>query len=163
VIVFASGNLLRKPSSKALEVAIRPTSDVSDIELVRPYLTELSGIRVVGVATTFGMSSLFQWVLLEDCKCHRIVKGSWISGASSRDEVRRMMLQDLAESRAERIVIISAPGSRYKLPALGWTYEKMIGIVDAMHEQNLFVQVATFALPVDGTQATIWARRLSLH
>jgi len=74
-----------------------------------------------------------------------------------------MMLQDLAESRAERIVIISAPGSRYKLPALGWTYEKMIGIVDAMHEQNLFVQVATFALPVDGTQATIWARRLSLH
>ena len=163
VIVFACGNLLRKPSSKALEVAIRPTSGVSDIELVRPYLTELLGVTVVGVATTFGMSSLFQWVLLEDCKCHRIVKGSWITGASSRDEVRRMMLEDLAEVARRTDRNYFCAGSRYKFSALGWTYEKMIGIVDAMHEQNLFVQVATFALPVDGAQATIWARRLSSH
>jgi len=56
-------------------------------------------------------------------------------------------------------VIIDAPGSRYSLPALGWVYEKMVGVVDAMQDQTRYVRVADYTLPSEGAQASIWRRR----
>ena len=159
ILLLASANLWYQPSPAAYRHAFRSTSGPSDLDLVRPYLKDLDGVREVMIATTFGMSRLFRWTLHEDCQCKRIVEDPWIDNLRSRAEVRRVMAERIARSAAERIVIIDAPGGRYSYPVLGWTYEVMAGIVDAMESQDRYVRVATYPIPSQGAQAVVWRRR----
>jgi hypothetical protein len=159
IALLGGANLWYKPSPAAYIQAIHPTSGPSDLDLVRPYLKDLLGVREVMIATTFGMSRLFRWAIHEDCQCKRIVEDPWIDGLKSRAEVRSLMAERIARSSAERIVIIDAPDSRYSDRGLGWTYEVMAGIVDAMESQDRFVRFAAYPIPSQGAQAVVWRRR----
>ncbi len=159
IVLLGAANLWYQPSPAAYRHAFRSTSGPSDLDLVQPYLKDLQGVREVMIATTFGTSRLFRWALHEDCQCKRIVEDPWIDSLSSRAEVRRVMAERIARSAAERIVVIDAPGGRYSYRVLGWTYDVMAGIVDAMESQDRFVRIATYPIPSQGAQALVWRRR----
>jgi hypothetical protein len=65
----------------------------------------------------------------------------------------------IANSHSDIFVIIEAPGSRYSFPEMGWVYEKMVGVVDAMQSQIRYVRTATYLIPSHGAQASIWRRQ----
>jgi hypothetical protein len=145
-----------KPSPAIFSVAIHPTSGPSDLDLVRPYLHELEGARDVSIATTFGMSRLFRWVIHEHCKCNVTITDLFIDTRSSRADVRATTADRIANSNSDVFVIIDAPGSPYSLPQLGWVYEKMVGVVDAMQDQTRCVRFANYPIPSQGAQVSIW-------
>jgi len=152
-------NAWQKPSPLSYGYAIHPTSGPSDVDLVRPYLPALANARAVGFATTFGMSRLFHWVIRQNCRRRILVEDPWIHRVASRDEARNLMADRIARSNAELFVVIDAPNGRYALPIIGWTYDHMVGIVEAMNSQTRFVRVATYSIPAHGAHATIWKRR----
>jgi len=148
-----------KPSPAIFAVAIYPTSGPSDLDLIRPYFHELDDVRDISIATTFGASRFFRWAIHERCKCKATVVDLFIDSQKSRVDVRAAMADRIRNSTSGVFVIIDAPGSRYSLPALGWVYEKMVGVVDAMQDQTRYVRVADYTLPSEGAQASIWRRR----
>jgi hypothetical protein len=137
----------------------RPDGGPTDLNLVRPYLADLDGAREVTVFTTFGASKLFAWVIREHCRCNRIVPDPFIAGLATREDVRRVAADRIAQSAADIIVTIDAPTGRYELPAVGWTYQNMAGILDAMNEQTRYARGPSYDLPDQQAQATIWRRR----
>jgi hypothetical protein len=157
VAALAAANVWRDPSKVAYATAIYPTEGPSDIDLVRPYLDDLNGAREIVVATTFGRSSLFAWIIRERCRCGIPVGGPWLERLGSRDEVRWVLAESILQSNADVVVIIDAPDSGYALPSLGWTYDVLVGIIDAMEQQDRFVRVASY--PVPGGSASVWRRR----
>lgn len=131
--------LWRDMPAGAFATAIYPTKGPSDLDLVRPVLPDLDGLHAIGYATTFGESALLSWMLRERCRCKFKIEKPWLSHAS-RAEARTLMAERLASSQAKAFVIIDAPAGPYKLPELGWTYDRMKGILDAMG-----LRIATFA------------------
>jgi hypothetical protein len=87
------------------------------------------------------------------------VHDPFLTGPRSREEVRRRMTDIVAQSAAERIVVIDAPTSRYDFPMLGWTYDKMAGVVDAMEQQSRFKRYVEHEIPSQGGRATVWMRQ----
>ncbi|MBB1092283.1 glycosyltransferase family 39 protein [Rhodopseudomonas palustris] len=152
-------NLGHPMPEAAYTYAIHTKTGPSDLNLVRPYLPELDGAREVAVFTTFGGSKLFAWVIREHCRCNRIVDDLVPANLGSREEVRQVMTERIARSTADIIVTIDSPTSRYQLPSVGWVYSRMAGILDAMAEQTRFARAATYDLPDEQAQATIWRRR----
>jgi hypothetical protein len=159
--VLVAANVWREPSKAAYAAAIYPTEGPSDLDLVRPYLDDLNGAHEIMVATTFGRSSLFAWVIRERCRCGVVVRWPWLERLSSRDEARRVMAESIVQSNADLVVIVDAPHSAYALPSLGLTYDVLVGIVDAMEQQDRFVRVASY--PVPGGSASVWRRRAYAH
>jgi hypothetical protein len=157
VAIFAAASAIQTPSPKAMAIAIRATSGPSDLDLARPYLPALDGLRRVGVAATFGNSFLFQWMLQERCQCEVVVEQPTIGPSDQRGAVRDALLAELAASRAERWVLLDAPGSAYSAPALGYVYPRTAGLADAMRAQSRLVPVAVYHLPGEGAAATIYA------
>jgi hypothetical protein len=157
VAAFAAANVWREPSKAAYATAIYPTEGPSDLELVRPYLDDLGGAREIMVATTFGRSDLFAWMIREHCRCGVAIRWPWLEHLGSRDEAWRVMAESIAQSNADVVVIVDAPHSGYALPSAGWTYDVLVGIVDAMEQQDRFVRVASY--PVPGGSASVWRRR----
>ena len=155
----AAVNIWQPPSARAYAAAARSVAGPSDLELMRPYLHELDGVRRLGVATTFGMSQLFGWGLQERCRCRVVVENPWIESVATREAARRLMADRIAHSGADTFLVIDAPGSRYAMPKVGWTYPIMAGVVDAMRNQDRYVLYATYPIPSHGAQATIWRRR----
>jgi hypothetical protein len=156
IVGLAIAAVWEKPSPAIFAVAIYPTSGPSDLDLVRPYLHELEGAHDISIATTFGASRLFRWVIHEHCKCNVTITDLFIDTRSSRADVRATMADRIANSKSDVFVIIDAPGSRYSDPGLGWVYEKMVGVVDAMQDQTRYVRVANYPIPSQGAQASIW-------
>jgi hypothetical protein len=157
-VALAAGTW-REPAPAAYEIALHPVSGPSDLEFVRPLLPDLDGLRAVGVATTFGETNLWFWTLRERCRCRREVEMASIIGATSRDDVRARMAARLAASQSEAFAIVDAPGSPYALAQLGWTYDRLVGIVDAMAAQDRYVRVAVHAEPDFGAEASVWRPR----
>jgi len=149
----------REPTPAAYGAAIHPASGPSDLELLRPLLPDLDGLRAVAVATTFGETNLWVWAIRERCRCRKPVELASIIGATSRDDVRARMAARLATSRSEAFAIVDAPGSPYALPPLGWTYDRLAGIVDAVAAQDRYVRVAVHAVPNFGAEASLWRLR----
>jgi len=152
-------NLGRPTPAVAYTYAIQWTSGVSDLELVRPWLSEVDDAREVAVFTTFGSSKLFAWMLRERCRCHRLVDDPFIDGVASRAAAREVMAERIAQSTADVIVTIDAPRIRYALPSVGWVYANMAGLLDAMAEQIRYARSASYPLAVGDATATIWRRR----
>jgi hypothetical protein len=159
VAAVIAANASTAPSLAAYRHAIYPTQGVTDIDLVRPYIHELDGVGSVMFVTTFGSTDLFPWVLHERCRCKVEVTHPWISGLTSRRQARDVMAQRVNETKAERIVLIDAPLSTNQVMALGWTYEVMAGVVDAMNEQSRFERTASYAIQQHGAFVSIWRRR----
>jgi hypothetical protein len=157
VAALAAANVWREPFKAAYATAIYPTEGPSDLDLVRPYLEDLGGAREIMVAATFGMSSLFPWMIREHCRCGVAVRGASLEHLGSREDVRRAMAERIAQSTAGRVVVLDVPHSRYALPGAGWSYDLLVGIVDAMEQQDRFVREASY--PVPGGSATVWRRR----
>ena len=162
VLLLAASQLFYKPSPAAYETAIHPTSGPLDLDLVRPYFADLENAREVLVATTFGMSRLFAWTIREHRQCKLIVDDPWIDSLPTREDIRRIMAARVAETTADHIVVIDAPHARYALPVLGWIYDRMVGIVDAMRTQDRFVRIATYPIQDHGAMASVWRRRDAL-
>jgi hypothetical protein len=158
VAALAAANVWREPSKAAYATAIYPTEGPSDLDLVRRYLDDIGGAREIMVATTFGRSDLFAWVIRERCRCGVAIRWPWLEHVGSRDEAQRVMAESIAQSNADAVVIVDAPHSGYALPRLGWTYDLLVGIVDAMEQQDRFVRVASYAVP--GGSASVWRRRM---
>ena len=155
---LAAANVWREPSIAAYDTAIYPTEGPSDLDLVRPYLDDLGGARDILVATTFGRTSLFAWMIREHCRCGVAVRWPWLDRPGSRDEARRVMAESIAQSDADLVVIVDAPHGGYALPSLGLTYDVLVGIVEAMEQQDRFVRIASY--PVPGGSASVWRRRM---
>jgi hypothetical protein len=149
----------REPTPAAYGVAIHPVSGPSDLDLVRPLLPDLDGLRAITIATTFGDSKLWVWAVRERCRCRKPVELVSIIAATSRDDVRTRMAAGLATSQSDAFVIVDAPGSPYALPQLGWTYDRLAGILDAMAAQDRYVRVAVHAVPNFGAEASLWRLR----
>lgn len=159
VAALAAASVSAAPSPAAHHHAIHPTRGTTDLDLVRPYIHELNGARGVMFATTFGHSDLFRWVLHEHCRCKMPVTHPWISHLFSRHEVQALMARRVLETKADHIVLIDAPRSSHRHPSAGWTYDIMVGVVDAMRQQTRFEPIASHPLPGHDAQASIWRRR----
>jgi hypothetical protein len=156
-IAFAVGSW-RDPTPAAYATAFHQVSGPSDLAFVRPLLADLDGLNAVGVATTFGETSLWVWALRERCRCHRRVEMASIVGAASRDDARARMAARLATSQSEAFAIVDAPASPYALPQLGWTYDRLAGIVDAMAAQDRYVRVAVHPVSDFAAEVSVWRR-----
>ncbi len=159
VLALVAALAAQPPPAAAYVQSFRVASGPSDLDLVRPYLSALDGPDEIMFAATFGNTRLFAWMLHERCRCNRAVRHPWIVNAPSREAVRQLMANEIAETTAERIVVIDAPRSAHALPELGWVYERMAGIVDAMASQDRFTVEAVVPLPDHGAEVTIWRRR----
>ena len=158
-VALAAAMVLEKPSPRSFAHAIHPTDGPPDLDLVRPYLHELEGAHDVSIATTFGSSRLFRWAIHEHCQCKVTITDLFIDSRRSRDDVRTTMTDRIANSNSDVFVVIDAPGSRYSFAELGWVYEKMVGVVDAMQSQTRFGRTATYSIPSHGAEASIWRRQ----
>jgi len=154
-----AATLWRQPPPAAYATAIHPLSGPSDIDLLRPLLPALRGVRSAGFAATFGESELASWVAQENCRCKLKIEKTRMTGLASRQEARTLMAARVAASQAPLYILIDAPGSPYELPELGWTYARTAGIVDAMAAQDRYIRVATHALPRFGAEVSLWRRR----
>jgi hypothetical protein len=159
VVALAVGSTVQPLSARAAAFAIQARAGPSDVDMVRPWLATVETRRPIMVATTFGSSTLFEWVIQSDCRCRRRVLPSWILGLPSREAVRAAMAERVAATDAEYLVVIDAPASRYQLARMGWSYKNMAGILDAMAAQDRFARVADFPLPQHGGEAVVWRRR----
>ena len=159
VVALAVGSALQPASARVAGFAIQMRAGPSDLDLVRPWLAAVETPRPIMVATTFGWSTLFEWVLQNDCRCRRRVLPSWILDLPSRAAVRAAMAARVAATDAEYLVVIDAPASRNQLATMGWSYEKMAGILDAMAAQDRFERIADFPMPQHGGEAVVWRRR----
>jgi hypothetical protein len=156
VLAFA---LWRESPPTAYATAIYPTHGPSDLDLVRPLLPDLDGLRSVAYATTFGESALLSWVAREHCRCKLEIEKPWISTVTSRREAQALMADRVTSSRAPVFVIIDAPAGPYELPQVGWTYDRLAGILDAMAAQDRYVRFTVHAVPEFGAQVSLWRRR----
>lgn len=150
------------PPPQAYQAAIRATSGPSDLALVRPALAALGDRRRVGVAATFGTTELFRWSFHHQCRC-RVGIDAFRPTATSRMQTRAEMEVYLARLAADQLLLFDAPGSRYQLPALGWTYGTMVGMVDALATQSLFGRVASTPVPEHGATVSVWQRTALAH
>ena len=151
--------LWRQAPPAAYPFANYPAGGPSDLALVRPLFGDVEGLRSIAYATTFGEGSLVSWAVRERCRCKFEVENPWIGGVGSRQEARALMSARIASSRAPLFIIIDAPGRPYELPALGWTYDRMVGIVDAMADQDRYVRIADHGVPEFGADISIWRLR----
>ena len=147
--------LWRPALPAAFATAIYPTSGPSDLDLVRPVLPDLDGLRSAGYATTFGETSLLSWMVRERCRCRFKVERLLITPAS-REEARTLMAARLASSQAPAFVIIDAPAGPYELPDPGLTYGRTAGIVDAVAAQDRYARVAVHVVPQFGAEVSLW-------
>ena len=148
----------REAPPAAYATAIHPTGGrPSDLDLVRPVLPDIAGLRSFAYATTFGESSLLSWVARENCRCKIDVERPWIT-TTSREVVRSQIAARVASSLAPIFIIIDAPAGPYAFPELGWTYDRMSGILDAMAAQDRYVRVAVHAVPQFGAEVSVWRR-----
>lgn len=157
ILVLAATSLRTPVPASAYAVAVRETSGPSDLDLVRPWMGMVSGVRTLGVATTFGPSDLFTWSLEERCQCKVRLERPWTSTAGTRLDDRRIMLTTLAASKADRWVVIDAPASRYNEPDYGLTYDRLAGVVDAMALQRRYRLWAVAPLSGEGGVARVYA------
>jgi hypothetical protein len=153
-IVIASMTWRAAPPS-AYPVAIYPANGPSDLDLFRPVLPEIKGLRSVGYATTFGQSDLLSWMAREDCRCKMQIENPWLGGVS-RSQVKDQMAGLLASSGAEAFVMVDAPSRYYELPFLGWAYDDMTGILDAFAAQSRYVGVSSHEVPQFGAVVSVW-------
>jgi hypothetical protein len=157
--VVLAVTLWRPAPGGAYETAIYPVGGKSDLDFVRPLLPDLDGLRSIAYATTFGEGTLLSWMAREQCRCKLAVDGPWISGVASRDEARTLMAARIASSHAPFFVIFDAPGRPYEFPGLGWTYDRMAGIVDAMTAQDRYIRVVAHPVPKFGMEISLWRLR----
>jgi len=159
ILLFATANAGYPMPAAAYAYSLHPNSGPTDLDLVRPYLAELDGVREVGFVTTFGMSKLFSWVMSERCRCAVHIDDLRIDHTRSRQEARDLMAERIGRSHASIFVTIDSPGGRYSLPEMGWVYPNMVGILDAMNTQTRYVRGNSYQLPGHGARATIWHLR----
>jgi len=151
--------LARPVPASAYATALYPVEGLSDLDFVRPLLPKLHGEPSIAYATTFGESTLLVWVAREHCRCKLVVENTSIGRVASRQEAQTQMAARVASSPAPLFVIFDAPGRLYEFPLLGWTYDRMVGIVDAMKAQDRYVQVANLPMPRFGMEVTLWRLR----
>ena len=158
VLAFAAASTGAPISSAARAADGRAASGLSDLALVRPWARLVIGQPTIGLATTVGPSDLFLWTLEERCQCKVQIERPWTSPAGTRLDAERAMLATVAASRAERWVVIDAPGSPYNQASLGFTYPQLAGVVDAMALQHRYRPTAVVPLPGEGGTAKIYAK-----
>jgi len=145
----------------AYQVAIHPSGGPSDLDFVRPVLSDLKGLRHIGYATTFGGTDLFRWTLREQCRCRFEVDDPWMSSLPGREAVRDAMAERVAGSHAAAFLIVDAPASPYELPTVGLTYDRMVGIVDAMAAQDRYIKAEAYRVASEGAEVSVWRLRQS--
>jgi hypothetical protein len=148
VVLALAAAFWRAAPASAYPVAIYPDGGPSDLDLFRPALPELDGLRSIAYATTFGESSLLTWMMRERCRCQMVVEKPWID-LISRDSVRALMANRLAFSQAPVFVIAATPSGRYQNAA-------GIGILDALANQDRYSRVAVYPVPDFGGQVELW-------
>ena len=156
----------RPPSPTAYAATIHPRGGESDLDLVRPVLPDLLSsfppdlgrASHLAYAATFGESELFRWFIREQCHCKAEIDKPWISGLATREQVREAMHSRLASSDAPVFLVVDAPDKVGELAALGWTHDRMAGIMDAMLAQDRYVRVAAHA--IEGGEVSVWRLRL---
>ncbi len=155
VAILTTALVRQPPSANAAAYAIRTTSGPSNLDLVRPILEDVRKARTIGMAATFGITPLLRWTAQEHCKCRRQVAQFNPGIATSRDGVRAAMLDYIGRSAADRLVVFDVPDS----PApdiLGWQYNKLAGILDALEVQQRYGKTAEYAVPSYGAQVSVW-------
>ncbi len=155
VAILTTALVRQPPSANAAAYAIRTTSGPSNLDLVRPILEDVRKARTIGMAATFGITPLLHWTAQEHCKCRRQVAQFNPGIATSRDGVRDAMLDYIGRSAADRIVVFDVPDS----PApdiLGWQYNKLAGILDALEVQQRYGKTAGYVVPSYGAQVSVW-------
>ena len=140
----------------AFTAAIRSTTGPSDLDFVRPYLPALAGSRRVGVAATLGGTQLFAWTLQEHCRCRMDIDTLGPDPGASREQVRDAALAEIAQSGAERWVLVDAPA--YPVDHAGLDYRRTIGVVDAMRAQRLYSPRSAYPISSQGAVATLYVR-----
>ncbi|MEA2779613.1 MAG: hypothetical protein QOK29_1157 [Rhodospirillaceae bacterium] len=156
--LLVGGQAAQAPSPMAYTVAIRPTSGPSDLDLAAAYLPFTSGVSRIGFVATFGRTGFFAWTMREHCRCRTATEEPWFDFVQSRDDARRIMANWIATTRAQRIVVVDAPGW-YEIPILGFTHDRMVGALDAMAGQDRFVRVQTIPVPSFPAEVSIWRLR----
>ena len=144
-------------SPLAAVYAIHPLPGPSDINLFRPALPSLAGARVIGIAATFGPSNLVNWVTQEACQCRLRFESPRLDRVGTRSDWHDQMAQTIASSKADRWIVIDAPGPAFNLPVLGLTYDRTSGMLDAMREQTRFRAVFSQRLPAQDAVVTVYA------
>ncbi|HET9686797.1 MAG TPA: glycosyltransferase family 39 protein [Pseudolabrys sp.] len=145
-------------TSMAYRAAIHPQSGPSDLELAKAYLPHLAGAPAIGFMATFSPSPFFAWTVHVDCRCRTRVDMPKPPPFLAREDYRRVAADWLKQTRADRIVIVNAPGL-YAIPALGLTYDRLSGFVAAIESDPRFARVAVEPVSALGANVTIWQRQ----
>jgi hypothetical protein len=155
---IAAGASLYRWTDMAYLASIHPRAGPSDLDLAKVYLTHVAGTKAVGFLATFGATTFFHWTVREHCRCEAKVDTPWLFPRLTREEFRRIASDWLASTPAERIVIVDAPGL-YPIEGIGYTYERLSGLIDAIENNPGFEKIVTETVPTLGATVTVWRRR----
>ncbi len=156
VAVLTAALVRQSPPANAAAHAIRTISGPSNLDLVRPILADLLKTRKIGTAATFGMTPLLHWTAQEHCKC-RVQFAQFNPGIpTSRDGVQAAMLDYIGRSPADRLIVFDVPGAKPAAEALGWQYDKLAGILDALKVQQRYGKTAEYSVPSYGARVSVW-------
>ncbi|MEZ5786313.1 MAG: glycosyltransferase family 39 protein [Xanthobacteraceae bacterium] len=143
---------------KAYAVAIHPQTGPSDYELAKAYLRQVAGMQKVGFIATFPTTAFFSWTVREHCRCRTKVEQPFLQPHQTRAEYRSLAADWLAQTKSERIVVVDAPGL-YAIPAIGMTYDRLSGLVEAIEQSPRFERIATVPVPAFAATVSVWQRR----
>jgi hypothetical protein len=153
--LLALAQALQPSAAMAERTDWRGGGRTSDLELSGVYLPYLDGIASVGFAASAGRMAFFIWTTHEHCRCRAQVEQPWLDGAASRDEVRRRMV-DWVATTASQIVVVIDSGQRDLIAGPGYSPDRMAGLGDAMAGQRRFERQARVTLPDYPAEISIW-------
>jgi hypothetical protein len=158
VAALAMLQIAQTPSSYAEAVAIRGTAPASDLDLVRPFLPDVDGLRAFGMLSTIGDSSLMQWTAQERCRCRIMLDRPLFSPSAPRESIAATTRAFVERTAVDLIVVLDAPGYPEAFAQQVWPYDHMRGINDAMSQQRVFAPGPSHDVPQLGARVTVWRR-----
>jgi hypothetical protein len=159
VVLLAVGLVRQQPNTTAAAAtAIRRTSGPSDLQLAAAIRELIPDEQQVAIASTFGFTRLYDWPLIERCRC-RIRADVFRIPAGDRAAVRDAATAWLQRAAANRLLVFDFPEFIGEVPVLGFDYARTSGIVDAVAAQELFTHERTIELPEFGGRVSVWRRR----
>ncbi|MBN9010803.1 MAG: hypothetical protein J0H63_11965 [Rhizobiales bacterium] len=129
-LVAIALSVVRPDMTAASLVAIRPIAGQSDIARAATYAPYADGYPAIGLLATTGNSRALDWPLREWCRCDLRIYYLLLS-PKDREEAFRVTEAWLRATPARRVILLDLPDSPDSIAGVGWTWDRMRGMVDA--------------------------------
>lgn len=159
-VLLAAAMTAAQPSPRADHYALQKSSGPSDLAFAHAYLAHVHPRKGLAIAATMGPTDLWTWTAREHCRCLARIERPFFEFRPAREDVARKMSALVASAKVDTLILIDAPA--YPVPGvLGFSYDRMRGLLDAMAEQDRFERIAIIPVPEHRATVTIWRRKSS--